>query len=103
MLDGVSEVFSVCGDMEESAFTGLGGHFLQRSFVRRKLRVRGLGSLTLATGLQELRGGRAKMELVAGVISSRQAAVPCQALASGCPLGTIKQFRIAAVEAGALC
>lgn len=33
MLDGVSEVFSVCGDMEESAFTGLGGHFLQRSFV----------------------------------------------------------------------
>lgn len=91
MLGGVLEVFSVCGDMEESDLTGLGGHFKQRSFVRR---ISGSEDLVpwLATGLQELQGGRAKMELVADAISSGQAAVPCQALAGGCPLGTIKQF-----------
>lgn len=36
MLDGASEVFSVCGDVEESAFTGLGGHFQQRELCEEK-------------------------------------------------------------------
>lgn len=53
-LGGVPEGFNRHGNMEESGFTEWGGPFPAELLCKEKHRVGGLGSLALATGLQEL-------------------------------------------------
>lgn len=91
-LGGVSEVFSACVDVEESAFTGLRGHFQQRSFVRRSSGSEDLGPWPLPQGCKncEEAGLRRSWWQVSLPLDRQQCLARPWPVAA--PPGTIKQF-----------